>query len=161
MHTAESPRVVFDCMVFLQGAARQTSPAKACLDLAEHGFVQLCLSAEIVAEVQDVLTRPEVQSKFPALIPMDVEAFIARLAMAAVHFLNVPAEFHYERDPKDTPYINLTLVAQAEYLVTRDTDLLALMHETTAQSRAFRFRYPFLTILDPVAFLRAMRSRSS
>ena len=161
MRTAEPPRVVFDCMVFLQGAARQTSPAKACLDLAEHGFVQLCLSAEIVAEVKDVLTRPEVQSKFPALIPMDVDAFMARLSMAAVHFLNVPAEFHYERDPKDTPYINLALVAQAEYLVTRDTDLLDLMHETTEQGRAFRFRYPFLTILDPVAFLRAMRSRSS
>ena len=161
MHTAESPRVVFDCMVFLQGAARQTSPAKACLDLAENGFVQLCLSAEIVAEVQDVLTRPEVQRKFPALIPMDVEAFIARLSKAAVQFLNVPAEFHYERDPKDTPYINLALVAQAEYLVTRDTDLLDLMHETTEPGRAFRFRYPFLTILNPVAFLRAMRSRSS
>jgi len=92
---------------------------------------------------------------------MDVEAFIARLAMAAVQFLNVPAEFHYERDPKDTPYITLALVAQAEYVVTRDTDLLDLMHETTEQGRAFRFRYPFLTILDPVAFLRAMRSRSS
>jgi len=111
MRPAEPPRVVFDCMVFLQGSARQTSPAKACLDLAENGFVQLCLSAEIVAEVQDVLTRPEVQRKFPALIPMDVEAFIARISMAAVHFLNVPAEFHYERDPKDTPYINLALVA--------------------------------------------------
>jgi putative PIN family toxin of toxin-antitoxin system len=148
-------------MVFLQGAARQTSPAKACLDLAEHGSVQLCLSAEIVAEVQDVLTRPEVQSKFPALVPMDIEAFITRLAMAAVQFLNVPVEFHYERDPKDTPYINLALVARAEYLVTRDTDLLALMHETTEPGRAFRCRYPFLTILDPVAFLRVMRSRSS
>jgi len=148
-------------MVFLQGAARQTSPAKACLDLAENGFVQLCLSAEIVAEVKDVLTRPEVQSKCPALIPMDVDAFMARLSMEAVHLLNVPAKFHYERDPKDTPYINLALVAQAEYLVTRDTDLLALMRETTEPGRAFRFRYPFLIILERVAFLRAMRSRSS
>ena len=68
---------------------------------------------------------------------MDVEAFVARLAMAAVQFLNVPAEFHYERDPKDTPYINLALVAQAEYLVTRDTDLLALMHETTEPGQSF------------------------
>ena len=69
------------------------------------------MSAEIVAEVQDVLTRPEVQRKFPALVPMDVEALIARLSIVAVQFLNVPTEFHYERDPKDTPYINLALVA--------------------------------------------------
>jgi predicted nucleic acid-binding protein len=103
MRPAEVPRVVFDCMVFLQGAARQTSPAKACLDLAENGFVQLCLSAEIVAEVKDVLTRPEVQRKFPALIPMDVEAFIARLSMAAVQFLNVPAEFQLRARPQRYP----------------------------------------------------------
>jgi hypothetical protein len=87
-------------MVFLQGAARQISPAKACLDLAENDLVQLCLSAEIVAEVQDVLTRPEVQRKFPALVSMDVEAFIARLSMAAVQFLNVLAEFTTSVIPK-------------------------------------------------------------
>ena len=108
MRAAEPPRVVFDCMVFLQGAARQTSPAKACLDLVEHGFVQLCLSAEIVAEVEDVLTRPEVQSKFPALIPTDVEAFVARLAREAVHFLNVPANFTMSETPK-TPHTSIWL----------------------------------------------------
>ena len=51
-------RVVFDCMVFLQGAASPDGPAAACLRLAEKGHVELCVSSEILSEVRDVLTRP-------------------------------------------------------------------------------------------------------
>jgi hypothetical protein len=39
-------------------------------------------------------------------------------------------------------------------LVTRDKDLLDLMND-----HAFRQRFPALTILDPVAFLKAIASR--
>ncbi len=45
-------RVVFDCMIFLQGAARRDSPAGACLDLAEQGHIELCVSSEIMAEFE-------------------------------------------------------------------------------------------------------------
>ena len=153
-------RVVFDCMVFLQGAARETSPAKACLTLAEEGFVELCLSAAILAEVKDVLTRPETQKRFPDLAARDVEEFLENVSSQAVIYLNIPEEFRYARDPKDEPYINLALVARASYLVTRDSDLLDLMKETTEEGRAFRFKYPFLTILDPVAFLKEIATRN-
>ena len=51
-------RAVFDCMVFLQGAARRESPAGACLLLAELEAVELCLSEEILSEIRDVLARP-------------------------------------------------------------------------------------------------------
>jgi predicted nucleic acid-binding protein len=60
-------RVVFDCMVFLQGAARRESPAAACLLLAEFGVVELCVSTEILSEIRGVLTRPSIQRRFPVL----------------------------------------------------------------------------------------------
>ena len=43
-------RVVFDCMVFLQGAARPTSPARACFQTVEDGLATLCVSLSILAE---------------------------------------------------------------------------------------------------------------
>ncbi len=160
MNESEAPRVVFDCMVFLQGAARETSPARACLNLAEEGIVELCLSAPILAEVKDVLTRPETQKRFPDLTTPDVEEFLENISSQAVIYLNIPEEFRYPRDPKDEPYVNLALVARAKYLVTRDSDLLDLMDESTEEGRAFRFKYPFLTILDPVAFLKEITKRN-
>ena len=61
--SADRPKIraVFDCMVFLQGAARRESPAGACLLLVELEAVELYLSKEIIAEVRDVLTRPRVK----------------------------------------------------------------------------------------------------
>ena len=42
-------RAVFDCMVFLQGAARSESAAGACLLLVELGVIELCVSEQIMA----------------------------------------------------------------------------------------------------------------
>ena len=61
------PRVVFDCMVYLQGAARTGSPAAACFRLVEGEQCTLSLSPLVLAEVQDVLNRPELRKKFPVL----------------------------------------------------------------------------------------------
>lgn len=38
----------------------------------------------------------------------------------------VPREVALDRDPKDEPYLNLACVSGAEYLVSRDADLLDL-----------------------------------
>lgn len=55
------------------------------------------------------------------------------------------------RDPKDEPYLNLAVAAQATFLVSRDLDLLDLIKDA-----AFRQRHPDLNILDPPAFLAEM-----
>jgi putative PIN family toxin of toxin-antitoxin system len=153
-------RVVYDCMVFLQGAARETGPAAACLRLAEAGLVQLYLSPGVLAEVRDVLTRPRIRKKFPALTPESVEAFLARVSKNAVILTDVPAAVTIERDPKDEKYLNLAAAAGANYLVSRDKDLLDLGDLSPAELAPLRERCPGLRILDPVAFLREIRSQS-
>jgi putative PIN family toxin of toxin-antitoxin system len=146
------PRAVFDCMVFLQAAGRLASPARACFHLIEEGRVTLCLSPEILVEVRAVLTRPKTLQKFPLLSPEWVESFVRDVETRAVLLSQVPKVLTLERDPKDEPYLNLALAAQANYLVSRDRDLLDLMSR-----ESFRKQFPELTILDPASFLRAIR----
>jgi putative PIN family toxin of toxin-antitoxin system len=115
---SERVRAVFYCMVFLQGAARRESPSGICLLLAERGIVELCISAEILSEVVNVLNRSRVRSKFPALSDDVVEEFVRVLRRISTFFTDVPRQFVLTRDPKDEPYLNLAYHAQARYLVT-------------------------------------------
>jgi uncharacterized protein len=147
------PRAVFDCMVFLQGAGRPAGPARACFRLVDEDRVALCLSGEILAEVRDVLTRPKTLRKFPLLSAEWAETFVQNAASKGIVLTQVPKAFTLSRDPKDEPYLNLALAAQAQYLVSRDRDLLDLMNDET-----FRQRFPDLIILDPAAFLQAIRA---
>ncbi len=64
MNKIEPPyRVVFDCMIYVQGAARIKNPANACFELVESGVVELYLSRETLAETEDVLAT-EIQKAF-------------------------------------------------------------------------------------------------
>jgi predicted nucleic acid-binding protein len=62
--TAVIPGVVFDCVVLLQAAVSKKGPAFACLRLAQAGQLRIVLSADALAEITDVLNRPELQRKF-------------------------------------------------------------------------------------------------
>ena len=107
------------------------------------------MSPEVVAEVGDVLNRPKIRRKFPALTDGAVETFLQDTVSRAVMLSEVPETFGLERDPKDERYINLALASKASYLVTWDRDLLDLMND-----EGFRQQFPQLTILEPPALLR-------
>ena len=149
-------RVVFDCMVFLQGAARPDGPAAACLRLVETGHVELFLSEPVLGEVRDVLARPRIRQRFPALTDELVNGFLERVRQGATVLADVPSIVSLPRDPKDEKYLDLAAAAQAKYLVSRDNDLLDLMDQSRAESREFRVNFPSLSIVDPVAFLQLL-----
>ncbi len=69
---------------------------------------------------------------------------------------NVPKRFKLPRDPDDEPYVNAAIESGAQFLITRDRDLLELMNSDTKDGRDFQFRFPQLKILNPVDFLRAL-----
>jgi predicted nucleic acid-binding protein len=58
-------------------------------------------------------------------------------------------------------YINLAIVTNAAYLVSRDKDLLDLMSTSTDIARQFRSRYPFLRIMTAAGFITAIESASA
>jgi putative PIN family toxin of toxin-antitoxin system len=144
-------RAVFDCMIYFQAAARKEGPSAACLQLVRDGQLELYISSPIVSEVKDVLARPKLRQKFSDLTPENVAVFLQDVENKTILLAEVPPVFHLERDPKDDKYVNLAVAAGANYLVSRDKDLLDLMKDPD-----FRARYPDLTILDAAAFLHVL-----
>ncbi|HEY2963017.1 MAG TPA: putative toxin-antitoxin system toxin component, PIN family [Pyrinomonadaceae bacterium] len=94
-----TPRVVFDCNLFVQGIANRNSPARKALRLFFNGDISLFVSEPIIREVRDVLNRAEVRRQLPGINDRIVNAFLTKLEAKAILIANVPEEFHYERDP--------------------------------------------------------------
>ena len=159
--TELTPRVVFDCNLFIQGIANRTSPARKALRLFFNGEISLFVSEPIIREVRSVLNRAELRRQLPGINDRIVNAFLTKLEAKAILITNIPEEFHYERDPDDEMYINLAIVSAASYLVSRDKDLLDLMTTSTEVARQFRSRYPFLRIMTAASFVTVMESVSS
>jgi putative PIN family toxin of toxin-antitoxin system len=154
-------RAVFDCMIFLQGAARREGPAGVCLLMVELGAVELFISREIVAEVREVLSRPRIREKFLSLTDDLVNHFLEAMTDRATMIQDVATAFTYERDPKDEPYINLAITAEAEYLVTRDRDLLDLFDGANLDGEKLRDIAPHLQIVEPARFLLELEEWSN
>ncbi len=157
----EKLRVVFDCNVLLQAAAREKSVAAKCLSLAENGLTQLLMSGDVLAEVEDVLNRPEIRAHFPDLSDEIVGAFLKRLQTLSMFVRPVPKKFSYPRDEDDEPYINLAVAAGANFIVSRDRDLLDLMTGYADECKEFRQRFRTLKVVEPVAFLKLLEESKS
>ncbi len=141
--------VVCDCVVFVQAIASDESPAARILTEVDSGNVRLYVSDEILREVKDVVNRPELRNRLPGLTDVRIEAFFGRLDKKAFKVRDVPRAFEYSRDPDDEPYINLAIAAGADYIVTRDSDLLDLMTGHTGECKEFRQRFRPLKVITP------------
>jgi putative PIN family toxin of toxin-antitoxin system len=155
----DKPPVVFDCMIFLQGLVKERGMAVDCLELVENERIKLFVSEEILAEIKDVLTRPKLQARFSLLTEARVERLLEILNQKADLIKNVPEVFSYSRDPKDEKYVNLAVVAQADYIISRDHDLLDLMTDFTAEAKEFRQRFRPLKIIEPSEFLQIIKTK--
>ena len=147
------PDVVFDCNIFLQAVARAGGPAARALQLIEQNAITLHVSRPILRELRRTLAYPEIRQKNPNVTDEMVDAFLSRVMFRGVFHRDVPHRFDYPRDPFDEPYIDLAAAVQADYLVTRDKDLLSLATEHSIEAKEFRQRFPFLRIVNPVDFL--------
>jgi predicted nucleic acid-binding protein len=80
------------------------------------------------------------------------------LTFRATFLRRVTRAIELPRDPNDEPYINLAAAAKADFLVTRDNDLLSLMTGHSAVAKQFRQKTRPLKVINPVAFLEAIRN---
>jgi putative PIN family toxin of toxin-antitoxin system len=145
-------------MIFLQAAARPTGPAAALLELVEIGAIELFVSDATLEELRDVLTRPSLQRKFPSLTTSAVSDFVERIKLSSICFANIPSTFPFDRDPKDAKYIDLALTSKADFLVTRDKDILDL-RDTDQLSRLFAQLGWKFKIVEPFEMLSYIRYR--
>ena len=147
-------------MVFLQGLISESGVAVNCFELFENGIVELFISEEVLTEIQDVITRPKLQAKYSRLTDERAEKLVEVLRTKATLIKNVPPVFNYARDPKDEKYINLAVAAGAEFIISRDTDLLDLMTSFDDDSKEFRQKFRPLRVIQPLEFLKMIEEQT-
>jgi predicted nucleic acid-binding protein len=99
------------------------------------------------------------QARFSLLTDERVKRLLEILRQKAVLIKNVPKIFNYSRDPKDEKYVNLAAEAKADFIVSRDRDLLDLMTAFTDEAKEFRQRFRPLKVIEPPEFLQIIESR--
>lgn len=120
-------KVVFDTVVFVRSLINPHSVWGRTVFRHADSY-QLFLSRPILAEILDVLKRPELTRKFRALHEMDVARVIQILGQARV--VEVAETPRASRDPDDDKFLATARAAEARYLVSEDQDLLVLQeHE--------------------------------
>jgi putative PIN family toxin of toxin-antitoxin system len=118
-------------------------------------------SRATLAEITDVLTRTHLREKYPLLTDERISDLLERVRYKGIYLRKVKPHFSYPRDPDDEPYLNLAIEVEADYLVSRDNDLLDLMNWELEEGRAFQQRFHFLKIVTPVEFLKVMESQKT
>lgn len=147
--------VVYDTMIFLQMAAR---PARvhATYQAVLEKRVALAISPAILAEVHDVLNRPNIRAKFPALTSAAVDVFLADLISHCTLVQPVPNQFTWPEHPDDDHLFNLTIHAQARFLVTWETRILKLAADQSEAATNLRRLAPQLQMITPAEFVKAI-----
>jgi putative PIN family toxin of toxin-antitoxin system len=148
--------VVFDCNVLLQAAARPDGPAAACLRLLDANRITVYVSRATIKELKAVFAYPSVRAGFPELTDEDVVRFLDQLLYRTTLMTRVRHVLDYPRAPQDEPYIDLAATAQADYLVSRDKDLLTLMTGHSVVCKQFRQKTHPLKVVDPTTLLRIL-----
>jgi uncharacterized protein len=149
---------VFDCNILIQAAASNRNPASACFRLVEAGVVKLFVSENTLQELEDVLNRDFIKERFKFTDEVSQE-FLDTVRNIAVILKNVPQVFSLSRDVDDEEYINLAVAAKADYIVSRDNDLLDLMTGYNEESKTFRQKFRPLRIVQPVEFLKIIEEK--
>ena len=158
---ADKYLVIFDTVTLAQSLINPKGPAGKCFAYFEQGKISVAVSRDTLAEVRDVLSRPRLRNRFRQLTDAKVAGLVELLLYKGYYLRRVGEHFTYPRDPDDEPYLNLAIEVEADYLVSRDHDLLDLMKWEQEEGRAFQRRFRFLKIVTPEEFMKAMESRET
>jgi putative PIN family toxin of toxin-antitoxin system len=130
------PRVVVLDTNVLISAILFGGPPKAILDLVVTGYVSCAVSAPILEELRDVLTR----SKFGFSAEQAFQVVEELMGLCCLVSPNVRIDC-VAADPDDDRILECTVEARADAIVSGDEHLVALE------------RYRAIPILSPAAFL--------
>lgn len=151
-----SDRAVYDAMIFFQWAVLPREQQRRTIEALYDGSVRLCLSTELVREVRDVLSRPELVARFPALTAERVDHVQREAGKYADFFPVVPVAFTWPRHPSDDHIFNLAIESKARFLVTWEARILSLGSEDSFDADRLRALAPQLRIVSPPDFARVM-----
>ena len=116
------------------------------------------VSENTLQELGDVLHRDFIKERFKFTDEI-IQEFLDTVRNLAVVLQNVPQVFSLLRDVDDEEYINLAVAAKADYIVSRDNDLLDLMIGFNEESKTFRQKFRPLRIVQPLEFLKIIEAK--
>lgn len=143
-----TPKAVFDSTILVSAFLAPAGVSAALLQQARGGAFQLYLAEDIIDEVQHTLLEYERIRRRHPYSDEEVREFCAMLRVVAVPVRDLPGLTGVSRDPKDDVIIACALRARAQYLVTRDDDLLSLG------------TYRRIQMITPEAFSEFLRARA-
>ena len=146
-NTPKRARIVLDSVVWIS-AFLTPGGLTAALVQRCRGRVELVSSEEILDETREVLrARRHLRTRF-AYDESTVERYLRdiRRIVEIVAPAVVPV---FERDPKDTKLLACAVAASADFLVTRDLDLLELR------------TYRNTVIVNPEVYIRSLREETT
>lgn len=146
-------KAVFDTNVLISAFLSRDNPGGVSNELLRSvisGAVALQISADIVNEITQVLLRSRRAQRRYGYSRDDVDQYRAALIiLASVIDDPAPTPGAVPRDPDDDKIVACAVAAGAEYLVTRDDDLLSLGS------------YGGIAIVAPEDFLHLVRGQTS
>lgn len=145
---------VFDTNVIFQAVISDSGPAMACVQFVFDKKVKLLTTNEILDELRGVLARRSLKRKYQLLSSQRASSLLQSLIIRADVRTQPYPVFVLARDTADEVFVNLAIEQHANYLVTRDNDLLDLMKDSQ-----FCSKFPELKIVDPVDFLKAIKAQ--
>ena len=86
----------------------------------QDGFI-LVLSKEIIEEIIEVLSRPELINRYQ-YTRQDVEDLVVFINRKAI-IITPQISFRYCRDPNDNKFVTCAIIGRVQYLVSGDKDL--------------------------------------
>jgi putative PIN family toxin of toxin-antitoxin system len=136
---------VLDTNVVVSGIIKEEGPAGQILRLLvqERKFTSVT-SVEILAEIREVLLRPKVR-KYHGWTDEQIDTFVIFLYAQSL-VTEGKLRVNVAKDPSDNKFLSCAREANAEYLVSGDTDLLELKE------------YEGTVIVGPAAFLDTLKS---
>ena len=117
-------RIVVDTSVLIRYLIKPSAAVRHLIEeLWLNDDVVMVSSPELVAELEDVLTRDYIR----ALIrPQEGKALLNAIQIKAKILSPLGQVPSYTRDPKDDKFIACAVAGQASYVITEDKDILVL-----------------------------------
>ena len=144
MTNRRKPRVVLDSVVAVSAFLTKGLTADLVSQCQEN--VNLYTAEEILQEIRYVLLeKPHIRNRY-TYSSNTVETFINYLRDISMVVTQLPKIRVIERDPKDDMIIACAVAASANYIISRDRDLLDLGN------------YQQIQIITPKEFMQILRS---
>jgi putative PIN family toxin of toxin-antitoxin system len=117
-------RVVLDTNVIVSGLFWKGAP-KTLFDLIEQRKLTLCITPQIIAEVQRVLKYPKIlrQLHNTGIEPNEVIGYVVKDALV---FPDIDHVHIVKEDPSDDIFLNCAISCGAHWLITGDKHLLSI-----------------------------------